>query len=260
MLASKQSKGLHREMISHGGLIFKWRGQLPLIFLIPAILAIYQNFHMERRIDENVEDLWGILSFLVSLLGIFIRVFTVGYVPRNTSGRNTADQRADFLNVTGMYSITRNPLYLGNFIIILGVLFWAKVWFLLVIVSLVFFIYMERIILAEEAYLQRQFGKRYDNWNDKTPVLFPNFSLWQKPKLPFSWKTVLKREYPGLLAVSTVFITLQFVFDVVADRETLDEWIAHDWPAVIAYVAILIFCLAVRFLKRHTSVLKVNGR
>ena len=252
--------GLHSEMIHQGRHIFRWRGQIPLLFIIPAILAVYQNFQLERLIEEHVEDFWGVFAFLISIVGVAIRVFTVGFVPKNTSGRNTADQRADVLNTTGMYSICRNPLYLGNFIIILGILLWAKVWFMGIIVSLAFFIYMERIILAEEAYLHEKFGKIYDDWRRKTPALIPNYSLWQKPNMSFSWKTVLKREYPGLLGMSTVFIALLFVFDVVADQETIAEWVGHDWPALIAYGLIVTLCLTLRFLKRHTSVLKVEGR
>ncbi len=252
--------GLHNEMIHQGRHIFRWRGQIPLLFIIPASFAVYQNFQLERLIEEHVEDSLGTLAFLISMVGIAIRVFTVGFVPKNTSGRNTANQRADVLNTTGMYSICRNPLYLGNFIIILGVLLWAKVWFMAIIVPLVFFVYMERVILAEEAYLYEKFGKTYDDWRGRTPALIPKFSLWQKPNMSFSWKTVLKREYPGLLGVSTVFIALLFVFDVVADQETIAEWVGHDWPALIAYGFIVTLCLTLRFLKRHTSVLKVYGR
>lgn len=247
-------------MIRQGHGIFRWRGHLPLLFLLPAAFALYQNFHLERLICEHIEDIWGVLAFMISMVGIALRAYTVGYVPKNTSGRNTTDQRADVLNVSGMYSVCRNPLYLANAIIILGVLLWAKVWFLGIIVMLAFFVYMERIIMAEEAYLHQKFGDVYDAWRERTPVLLPDFRLWQKPVLEFSWKTVLKREYPGLLAVATIFIVLHFVFDVVADKETVQQWFGHDYPAVILYGIIVAFCLTLRFLKRHTSVLKVEGR
>ncbi|MGB8874133.1 MAG: hypothetical protein WCC75_12145, partial [Desulfobaccales bacterium] len=43
-----------------------------------------------------------------------------GLPPRGTSGRNTQGQVAETLNTTGIYSLVRNPLYLGNFLIWLG--------------------------------------------------------------------------------------------------------------------------------------------
>jgi len=79
----------------------------------------------------------GELIFLgVSILGETIRIFTVGYAPRNTSGRNTiAGQIADELNTSGIYSLVRHPLYLGNFFIWLG-----PVLFVRTFVFVIFFI------------------------------------------------------------------------------------------------------------------------
>ena len=54
----------------------------------------------------------------VSLLGEAIRIITVGHAPRNTSGRNTTEgQVADVINTSGIYSIIRHPLYVGNFLL-----------------------------------------------------------------------------------------------------------------------------------------------
>ncbi|PZP55150.1 MAG: lipid A phosphate methyltransferase [Micavibrio aeruginosavorus] len=244
-------------MLKQGNFLFRWRGQLPLFFLVPMIFAIYGNFPMEQAISEYWEDVWGILAFLISLIGLCIRGTTVGFAAGNTSGRNTREQRADDLNTSGMYSVCRNPLYLGNFIIILGVLLWAKVWCLGLIIALAFFIYMERIVLVEESYLYSKFQSSYDEWRKQTPALIPDFSLWKNPTLSFSWKTVLRKEYPGLLGVSTIFIIMHFVFDVIADRETINEWLSHDYPAIVAYVIIASLCLILRFLKKNTSVLKI---
>ena len=57
----------------------------------------------------------------MSFFGLGIRVFTVGFTPKNTSGRNTAEQIADVLNTSGIYSMVRHPLYVGNFFMWLGI-------------------------------------------------------------------------------------------------------------------------------------------
>ena len=113
---------LHENMIRSGHTIFKWRSYIPLLFIIPLLLALRESAHLEEVFGEVEEDLWVLASFLLSLSGIAVRCFTVGFVPGGTSGRNTQSQRATHLNTTGMYSVVRNPLYLGNFIIILGVM------------------------------------------------------------------------------------------------------------------------------------------
>ncbi len=251
---------LHENMIRSGHTIFKWRSYIPLLFIIPLLLALRESAHLEEVFGENEEDLWVLASFLLSLSGIAVRCFTVGFVPGGTSGRNTQSQRATHLNTTGMYSVVRNPLYLGNFIIILGVMMSMMVWWLVLIGALGFFIYMERIIMAEEAFLEQTYGAEYNEWRAKTPVIIPNFSLWHAPEMSFSWKTVLKREYNGLLGMATAFFVIEVVKDLFIEREAFSDWLREDivWP--VLYGLILVFCLTLRFLKKRTGMLKVEGR
>lgn len=251
---------LYDTMIKHGHMFFRWRGILPLLFIGPAILAFRESAYMESIMGDTPEDLFVLFSFIVSLSGLAIRAITVGFIPGSTSGRNTTEQRANILNTSGMYSIVRNPLYLGNFIIILGVMLSMKVWWLCLIFSLFFFIYMERIILVEEAYLHEKFGKRYDDWRAKTPAIIPNFKLWNAPDMKFSWKTVFKREYPGFLAIGTVFLATEMITDLIFEGENFREWFQEDmiWP--ITYAIMLCIALTLRYLKKNTNMLKVEGR
>ncbi len=251
---------LHETMVKHGHTLFRWRSYIPLLFIAPLFLAFSESAKVEALVGDVPEDIWVLFCFLLSLGGLAIRWVTVGFVPAGTSGRNTQGQRAEVLNTTGMYSIVRNPLYLGNFITILGVVLSIKVWWLALIVSMFFFIYMERIIMAEEKYLHEKFGAVYDTWRAKTPVIIPNFKLWQPHEMKFSWKTVLKREYQGLLGVGTAFLVTEMVTDLVFEKESFSEWIGEDWIWPATYAVILMLCLTLRTLKKHTDVLKVAGR
>lgn len=247
-------------MIEHGHQMFRLRGYLPLLLIGPLILALKESTYLESLVGDTLEDTWVLICFIISLAGLALRCYTVGFIPGSTSGRNTTEQRADVLNTKGMYSVVRNPLYLANFIILLGVMLSIKVWWFALLFVLIFFIYMERIILTEESFLHEKFGKTYDDWRAKTPVIIPNFSLWQKNDMQFSWKTVLKREYPGLLAIGTAFLVTEMVVDLVFEGEPFMEWVRNDiiWP--ITYAVILVICLTLRFLKKNTDVLKVAGR
>jgi len=133
---------LHEIMTRDGIRIFRWRSYLPLLFIGPLLLAFEEAAQMEVRMGDAAEDVWVLLCFVLSLGGLALRAYTVGHVPAGTSGRNAKAQRAMRLNTTGIYSVVRNPLYLGNFIILLGVVMSLKVWWLVLIVTLAFFIYM----------------------------------------------------------------------------------------------------------------------
>jgi len=55
--------------------------------------------------SHRLDQVWEILCLAISLLGLGVRIVTVGYVPKGTSGRNTRGQKANVLNTTGMYSL-----------------------------------------------------------------------------------------------------------------------------------------------------------
>lgn len=251
---------LHETMVQHGHLFFRWRSYIPLLFIGPILLAFRESIWLESLIGDTAEDIWVLFCFILSLSGLALRAITVGFIPGSTSGRNTKAQRADVLNTTGMYSIVRNPLYLANFIVIIGLLLSLKVWWLVLLVSLAFLVYMERIILAEESYLREKFGAAYSEWCAITPAIRPRFSLWRAPDMRFSWKTVLKREYPGFLAIGTAFFVTKLVTDVVFQGEKFSEWVIHDliWP--VTYTLMLVIGLTLRYMKKHTNLLKVAGR
>jgi protein-S-isoprenylcysteine O-methyltransferase Ste14 len=251
---------LHDTMIKHGHTMFRLRSYLPLLLIGPLCFAFEESVQIENLVGDGLEDAWVLFCFILSLAGLAVRAATIGFVPAGTSGRNTQSQVANVLNTSGMYSIVRNPLYLGNFIIILGVMLSIKVWWLVLIGSLGFFIYMERIILAEEKYLSEKFGKTYDDWRAKTPVIIPNFKLWHAPSMKFSLKTVLKREYPGFIAIGAVFFVTEFITDIFFEGEGLVEWVSEDYIWVVGFGLMLTIGLTLRHLKKHTNVLKVEGR
>lgn len=251
---------LYDDMIKSGHTMFRYRSYLPLLIIPPVLIAMKESLYVEEMVGDNVEDFWVFLCFVLSMFGLYIRAKTVGHVPGGTSGRNTTAQRAHHLNTTGMYSIVRNPLYLGNFIIILGVLLSIKVWWLVLLGGLGFFVYMERIILAEEKFLTETYGKEYTDWREKTPVIWPNFKLWIAPELPFSLKTVLKREYPALMAVGAVYFTSELLTDIFFEGEPFLEWLKDDFVWPLMFVVFMGIGLTLRFLKKKTNFLKVEGR
>src|SRR6185312_8121054 len=98
-----------------GNWLFRWRSYLPIPFVIFIALALHE-FQLPYN-SLAIHEYWAKFCVVLSFCGLAIRALTVGCAPAFTSGRNTRRQCAQELNTTGMYSIVRHPLYLGNFII-----------------------------------------------------------------------------------------------------------------------------------------------
>jgi len=204
-----------------------------------------------------IYDMRDELIFLgVSLFGEIIRIFTVGFAPRNTSGRNTEiGQLADELNTTGIYSIIRHPLYLGNFFMWLGpVLFLRSISFTIVFI-LLYWLYYERIMFAEEQFLRRKFGDIYDKWSEKVASFIPFSFNYIPSKLQFSFRNVLKREYNSFINIFAIFILLDvFRNHFLSERfELTAMWM---WLFAGAFV----IWIVVRTIHKQTKWLEVEGR
>lgn len=200
---------LQEELESQGNWLFRYRSFLPIaIVLLGWFIYLRRVLHPEEYplFSSEYEQLYLAVAMGVGLLGLAVRVYTVGYSPRNTSGRNTkVGQVADTLNQTGIYSVVRHPLYVGNFLMWLGpALVTADLWFNLAFCFL-YWVYYERIMFAEEQFLRKKFGDVYLQWSARVPAFLPNFSNFVPSNVSFSWKKVLKKEKNGLAALFLIF-------------------------------------------------------
>lgn len=238
---------LSHELARAGNWFFRWRSYLPLLLIVIFLLAL-GNYRPWP--SPGLNRFWDLFCLVVAALGLGLRVLTVGYVPRGTSGRNTRKQVAEVLNTSGMYSVVRHPLYVGNFIMWLGISLVFHLWWLTLLVGLIFWTYYEKIMYAEEEFLQQQFGETFLAWAEKTPLFLPNFTLWEAPAEPFSWRSALKREYASFFAMISTFTGLKILANL---RVTGTLGLDPMWTYIFA--GSLIFYLAVRFLKKKTALL-----
>jgi protein-S-isoprenylcysteine O-methyltransferase Ste14 len=225
---------LREEFEKHGEFLFRWRSYLPILIVPLFALALPHSARVQELLGKKFDLFAEIFCFAVSLSGICVRCLTIGYARSGTSGRNTKRQRATVLNMTGMYSIVRHPLYLGNFLVFCGMLLFMQVWWLLLIGLLSFWLYYERIMLREEKFLRNKFESTYMTWANETPAFFPSLSRWQWPRERFSWKTVLRREYTGFLFVTAVFAFLENARDVIVMGQR-----KLDMPFVGLFISVL---------------------
>ena len=235
------------EWTDAGRWLFRWRSYLPII-LIPLLLVGLEG---RRTLDLN----WVGLCLGVSMVGLLVRVATVGFVAHGSSGRGTRSMQADTFNTTGMYSIVRHPLYLGNFLVTLGILLYDGTWYVVAIGTLVYWLYYERIMFAEEAVLAKTHGDVFRNWAAVTPAFVPRISQWRPPSLGFSARTALRREYSTFFMIICVYTVL----GVAGDYEVLHRFnVEPVWRDIFFFSAGLY--VLTRFLAKATRVLEVPGR
>jgi protein-S-isoprenylcysteine O-methyltransferase Ste14 len=232
--------------------MFRHRGYLPLV-LLPAVgAALAAPAH---TVPPGSERSWEAVCMAVSLLGLALRAYTVGTAPAGTSGRNTSRQIAERLNTDGAYSVVRNPLYLGNALMWLGLVLYARNPVLTLVAGVGFVLIYVPIIGAEEAFLRGRFGQDFERWAARTPAFVPHPLRFRPAALPFSFRNVLRREYSGFAALVLLF----GVEVVVRHRFATGHWGTHPlWLACEVGTAVLY--LSLRTLKRRTRLLHVDGR
>lgn len=246
---------LHDHFINHGNFLFRWRNYTPFFLLPLFFMAVPESAKMERIVGDSSSHLWTYLCMGISALGLLIRAVAIGYSAPGTSGRNRHGQVADSLNTTGIYSIVRHPLYFGNYMGLLGLMLSTMVWWVVVIGTLIYWLVIERIIETEETFLISKFGDEYIRWSDKTPTFLPNISRWILPSGRFFWPEILKREYNGIAALAGAYLLIDAMVDLAGEGLKPIAWVSEDVVLIIIFFLCLALLIALRALKKFTSLL-----
>jgi len=200
---------LREELRQQGNFLFKNRSYLPILIILPGLWVYVMGL---ADFDDSRTMNWELICLGISIFGLIIRMIAVGFSAENTSGRNTNEgQIADDINKTGPYSVVRHPLYLGNYFMWLGIALLTRNFWFIVAFTFLYWLYYERIMYAEEAFLRDKYGDRYDEWASGVPAFIPALGKWTKSNLSFSWIKIIRQEKAGILNLFLVF----FVFKLI---------------------------------------------
>jgi protein-S-isoprenylcysteine O-methyltransferase Ste14 len=228
---------------SFGRFLFKIRSYSPLPVLA-AILFLLVRDRLEVPPGGISAEPWWLLGGLLScLLGQALRVWVLGQVQNGTSGQNDYLE-AVALNTAGPYAHVRNPLYVGNFLICLGLAAAAgNVW--AGALGLGFFVFEYAFIVpAEEGFLRERFGAAYDAYCRSVPRWF--WRLRAANDLPlsshFDWQRALKKEHNPFAAWASGLLVLVglkvYVREGIQAENTLWSLLAIEAALLLVYAGV----------------------
>lgn len=244
-VATEASAAVDRKnnlMLAIADACFRYRA----ISVVPVILAIY--FVFQAGDAGRFNSPLNLAGFLLALLGAATRVIAVGHAKPFTSGRENF-LKAESLNTSGLYAIVRNPLYVGNFLIYNGILVAYSSIGALVFFNAFFAVNYYFIIMAEERYLEGQFGAAYDEYRRTVPKFLPNFRLYRKNDHPFQLARVVAKEHKTTFYWVFFYVVTLLVKQYKLNNGAIEGFWWHAIP-VFALFALSIF-LTLNKKSRH---------
>ncbi|MBI3185295.1 MAG: isoprenylcysteine carboxylmethyltransferase family protein [Myxococcales bacterium] len=195
--------------IGLGRALFRFRSFTPVPVL--ALLG-WLLFRSRGEVGPGGPELDSALNLLglgVALLGQALRFYTLGLVPEGTSGQGSSLEAAA-LNTRGPYAHVRNPLYLGNLGICLGLMLVAHAEWVYAVGLGFFFGEYFFIVRAEEDFLRQKFGPAFEDYARKVARWLPRLSPSDSAplRLGFDVPRALKKEHNPFAAWASGFLLL----------------------------------------------------
>lgn len=236
-----------RLVINYGHFLFRYRN-----ILFPVILLILIFLFPPHPLGDNTHlDIWmDIAGILVIISGQVIRASVIGLAYIKRGGVNKKIH-ADTLVKDGIFAHCRNPLYVGNLMILLGFLvIQNNIWVYILGCSFFLFSYFS-IVKAEESFLQDKFGDEFNQYCKKVNRWLISFSGMSKTlgSMHFNWRRVIAKDYTTML---TWFLTVMTLLVLERIRfygpELSRTFLVYIIPPILFA---LIMTVIVRILKKN---------
>jgi protein-S-isoprenylcysteine O-methyltransferase Ste14 len=182
-------------MITIGNFFFKYRNWL---FIILYLLLFVPSPPLFREHFFGVNFfLWPIiLGLVITFTGQAIRGATIGLAYIIRGGRE-GKVYAEELVTTGIFNHCRNPLYVGNILMLLGVGVLSNSLLYVAVIMPLFIIIYQAIVLAEENFLRNKFGSSFDHYCSRVNRWLPSLKGISATfnSMHFKWKRWILKEY-----------------------------------------------------------------
>jgi len=227
-------------MVRIGNLFFTTRN-----FIFPIFYLFL--FIPSSRIAMDYKTI-AITGFCITVIGQLIRMVTIGLVYVIRGGRKRRIY-AEGLVTDGLFSHCRNPMYVGNILMIIGLsIFSNSLLSVFILIPLFIFIY-QSIVIAEEDFLRSKFNDGYQNYYNKVNRWIPKLKGIRKTfnENKFKFKRIIYKEY-NTTFVWTVGATLLFAYNNYKIKGDIEKDLVFYFSILIF---LSIFYLTTRFFKKR---------
>ncbi|MCX5706936.1 MAG: isoprenylcysteine carboxylmethyltransferase family protein [Candidatus Omnitrophica bacterium] len=176
-----------------------------LIFFSVLAIIVFPKVFLRLGHPTFSDYLLSTLGIAFVLLGQIFRLSSRGF-------KSSQSKNGGALVEGGSYSLVRNPMYLGIFLIGLGLVMMLFKWWAIAIFLIFFVLIYIRLIFQEEKKLLQVFPGVYQAYRAKVPALIPSFKMLAKTEvsvylpLKFSW---IEREIGSISAVLSFAILVR---------------------------------------------------
>ncbi len=239
-------------MINIGNFFFKYRNQL-FIFLYALLLIPSTPLFSKEMFGDCYWVYAGVIGMIVTTMGIGIRGLTIGLTFIERGGKDLKIH-ADALITRGLFNHCRNPLYVGNNLMLLGLgILSNSLIYVFLVVPIFLFLY-QAIVLAEENFLTKQFGDQYKDYCSKVNRWMPNLTGIGKTinSMRFNWPVWFFTEYnTQVFWLAGVSLTIIFKYPQLVGEG--DELI----KSMIVILVLALYYIVLRWIRKSGKV-KLN--
>jgi protein-S-isoprenylcysteine O-methyltransferase Ste14 len=234
-------------MIRIGNFFFKYRNWIFILFYLALFIPSPPLFSSDQF--GPTYYYWPVtIGLLITISGQLIRGVTIGlaYIVR---GGKDHKPYAEGLVTEGIFNHCRNPLYVGNILMLLGIGILANSLIYVAIIIPIFLFIYQSIVIAEENFLRGKFGPAFDAYCQKVNRWLPNLKgIGQTlDSMRFNWRRWILSEHTTQF-IWLIGITLILLFKY--PEFTHNDTGLRNTLAVIILVALALIYAMVRFLKK----------
>ena len=193
-------------MVRAGNFFFRWR---EMLFPAVQVLLVFGTRPVAWFGSDHGDVMADALGILVILLGQGLRAAVIGFAYIRRGGLNRTIH-ADDLVTGGLFAHSRNPLYVGNLLILLGLFVVHGSPWCLGVGAVVFAFAYVAITLAEEDYLVCRFGEEYEAYRRRVPRFLPDLRGLSATLegSTFDWAKLVRKEYGATFAWFTLLLLI----------------------------------------------------
>ncbi|MCK5013626.1 MAG: isoprenylcysteine carboxylmethyltransferase family protein [Candidatus Omnitrophica bacterium] len=207
---------------------------LSFIIIITGFLFAFRGIYPR---NPFLDDTLDFLGFFILLGGILLRMSARGH-------KKAHSKKGQALVTSGPYTLVRNPMYLGSFLMGAGFIFMVWPWWSLLLFAVLFYLRFMRQVVKEEEFLEKLAEKRYKAYCRKVPRIFPSVEMMGKfdikkiVNLEEAFSTKEKRGLWGwpLLAVLLESFQEQLVFGETIPSHTIMIFLMAAILFVIGFI------------------------